>query len=197
MLADYEIHDRAYGGARDALMHGPATFSGMGEACCTAIETLHVLPDENLLTNAAEQGEHLLSGLRWLHRRHPKLIRDVRGSGLRAAVEFADLSGFLRGLTSRVAGVLDRPLRGSVAMLAGIQLLSECGILVAFTDYNRNAVRLELPLTIGPQHVDMLVEGLDDLLSQGLKGLAAGYLRRRYRSQITEPLTPEHELLSE
>lgn len=75
-------------------------------------------------------------------------------------------------------------------MLAGIQLLSECGILVAFTDYNRNAVRLELPLTIGPQHVDMLVEGLDDLLSQGLKGLAAGYLRRRYRSQITEPLTP-------
>ncbi|MBB5157137.1 aspartate aminotransferase family protein [Saccharopolyspora phatthalungensis] len=189
VLAGHEIHDRAYGGARNALVHGPATFSGMGEACCTAIETLHVLHDENLLTNAAEQGEHLLSGLRWLHRRHPKLIRDVRGSGLMAAVEFADLSGCLPGLPGRVAGVLDRPLRGSVAMLAGSQLLSEFGILVAFTDYNRNVVRLEPPLTIRPQHVDMLVGGFDDLLAQGLKGLAAGYLRRRYRSQITEPLT--------
>ncbi|WP_394378726.1 aminotransferase class III-fold pyridoxal phosphate-dependent enzyme [Saccharopolyspora spinosa] len=92
----------------------------MGEACCTAIETLHILHDENLLTNAAEQGKHLLNGLRWLHRRHPKLIRDVRGSGLMAAIEFADLSGCLPGLTGRMAGMLDQPLRGSVAMLATV-----------------------------------------------------------------------------
>ncbi|WP_395475278.1 aminotransferase class III-fold pyridoxal phosphate-dependent enzyme [Saccharopolyspora spinosa] len=161
----------------------------MGEACCTAIETLHILHDENLLTNAAEQGKHLLNGLRWLHRRHPKLIRDVRGSGLMAAIEFADLSGCLPGLTGRMAGMLDQPLRGSVAMLAGSQLLSEFGILVAFTDHNRNVVRLEPPLTIRPQHINMLVEGFDDLLSQGLKGLAAGYLRRQYRTQTTQPPT--------
>ncbi|WP_394378725.1 hypothetical protein [Saccharopolyspora spinosa] len=35
----------------------------------------------------------------------------------------------------------------------------------------------------------MLVEGFDDLLSQGLKGLAAGYLRRQYRTQTTQPPT--------
>ncbi|WP_202798993.1 aspartate aminotransferase family protein [Saccharopolyspora spinosa] len=189
VLAGHEIHDRAYSGARNALVHGPATFSGMGEACCTAIETLHILHDENLLTNAAEQGKHLLNGLRWLHRRHPKLIRDVRGSGLMAAIEFADLSGCLPGLTGRMAGMLDQPLRGSVAMLAGSQLLSEFGILVAFTDHNRNVVRLEPPLTIRPQHINMLVEGFDDLLSQGLKGLAARYLRRQYRTQTTQPPT--------
>ena len=183
VLARSEIHDRAYGGTRSALVHGPATFSGMGEACCTAIEALHVLHDENLLANAEEQGEYLLGALQWLHHRHPQLIRAVRGSGLMAAIEFADLSNCLTGVTGRVAGMLDRPLRGSLAMLTGSQLLSEFGVLVAFTDYNRNVVRLEPPLTIGSPHIDELVEALDALLSRGLRGLATGYLRRRYRNQ--------------
>ncbi|GAA2793359.1 aspartate aminotransferase family protein [Saccharopolyspora taberi] len=179
VLARRDLHDRAYGGTRGALVHGPSTFSGMGEACCTAIETLHVLHDENLLANAAEQGDYLLARLRGLRDRHPQLIREVRGSGLMAAVEFTDISASFPGITGLLAGVLDRPLRGSVAMLTGSQLLSEHGVLVGFTDYNRNVVRLEPPLTVQPEHIDAFADSLDELLSRGVGRLAGGFLRRR------------------
>ena len=53
---------KAYGRPKTALIHGPATFGGIGEACCTAIEALNVLYDEGLMQNAAEQGDHLLGG---------------------------------------------------------------------------------------------------------------------------------------
>jgi len=36
----------------------------MGEACCTALETLAVLYDEGLIDNAARQGGYLLERLR-------------------------------------------------------------------------------------------------------------------------------------
>ena len=39
------------------MIHGTATFGGMGEACCTALEALTVLYDEGLIDNAARQGK--------------------------------------------------------------------------------------------------------------------------------------------
>ena len=46
----------AYGPSKVALIHGPATFSGMGEGCITAIEALNVLYDEELIENSAACG---------------------------------------------------------------------------------------------------------------------------------------------
>ncbi len=44
---------KAYGKPKTALIHGPATFGGIGEACVTAIEALNVLYDEDLMGNAS------------------------------------------------------------------------------------------------------------------------------------------------
>lgn len=181
VLARTAVHHRAYGAPKTALIHGPATFSGMGEACCTSIETLNVLYDEDLLANAEQQGHYLLRRLQELHDRYPDQIRDVRGSGLMAAVEFADLSAHLPSLTRPLVGWFDKPLRGSVSALMGSLLLAEFDILVAFTEYNRNVVRLEPPLTLDRHHVDALADAMDNLLSRGLRGLLTSYLRTVYR----------------
>src|SRR5690606_32770654 len=89
-IARTPIFMKAYGSPKTAMIHGPATFSGMGEACCTAIEALNVLYDEGLIDNAAEQGTYLLDRLNQLQRKHPKIIKEVRGKGLMVGLELAD-----------------------------------------------------------------------------------------------------------
>ena len=91
-IARRDIHMKAYGASKTALIHGPATFSGMGEGCITAIEALNVLYDERLIENSAAMGERLLAGLKALQQQHPRLIKEVRGMGLMVGIEFADLS---------------------------------------------------------------------------------------------------------
>src|SRR5262245_12501579 len=49
MITRRKIYMKAYGRPKTALIHGPATFGGIGEACCTAIEALNILYDEGLI----------------------------------------------------------------------------------------------------------------------------------------------------
>src|SRR6185503_16346194 len=92
MISRRAVFMKAYGTPKSALIHGPATFSGIGEACCTAIETLHVLYDEGLMGNASRQGKYLLTRLTALKGKYPNLIHDVRGQGLMVGLELADIS---------------------------------------------------------------------------------------------------------
>ena len=41
-------------------------------------------------------------------------------------------------------------------------------MLVAFTEYNRNVIRLEPPLICERAHVDQFIAALDDLLGRGI-----------------------------
>jgi 4-aminobutyrate aminotransferase len=65
------------------------TFGGSPIACAAALETLAIIHDENLLTNAAERGRQLVDGLAEISRRHPGIIRDARGFGLLVAFDLA------------------------------------------------------------------------------------------------------------
>jgi acetylornithine/succinyldiaminopimelate/putrescine aminotransferase len=182
MIARRDIYMKAYGAPKTALVHGPSTFSGMGEACCTGIEALNILYDEGLIENAAVVGNYLLSRLRALRQKYPKLIYDVRGRGLMIGLEFPDFSATLPFGLRQAVSVLDDKLKGSLSGFVGSLLLRDYSVLVAFTEYNRNVIRLEPPLICGHSHVDQFALALDDLLSRGavrivgdfLKGYAAG-----------------------
>lgn len=177
-IARTPVYLKAYGSPKAALIHGPATFSGMGEACVTAIEALHTLYDEHLIENAAEQGAYLLDRLRELQGRHPRLITDVRGRGCMVGLEFADLSAAMPAGVRTLASVLDGRLKGGLAGLVGALLLCDHDILVAFTEYNRNVVRLEPPLIVSRAQIDTLVDALDEVLSRGFTRIALDYVRR-------------------
>lgn len=66
--------------------HG-GTYGGNPVSCASALATLKVIKEENLLKNAEERGEQLLEALYSLKEKYP-FIGDVRGRGLMAAVEF-------------------------------------------------------------------------------------------------------------
>jgi L-lysine 6-transaminase len=51
---------------------------------------LEVIERDDLVTNAAERGAHLLSGLQSLQQRHPGLVSNVRGRGLMCALDLPD-----------------------------------------------------------------------------------------------------------
>jgi 4-aminobutyrate aminotransferase len=71
--------------------HG-GTYGGGALATSAALETVHVMRDEQLPANAARMGEHLMNGLRDLQAEFP-VIGDVRGLGLMIGVEFTKPDG--------------------------------------------------------------------------------------------------------
>lgn len=168
MIARRSVYMKAYGTPKTALIHGPATFGGIGEASITAIEALNIMYDENLIENAAIQGKYLLDGLRDLQSKYPKIIKDVRGQGLMVGLEFDDFSQTLPMVVRPLVAMLDEKLKGSLSGFIGALLLRDYNVLVAFTEYNRNVIRLEPPLICEAKHVDQFVDALDDLLARGI-----------------------------
>lgn len=56
MVTSQALFDKAYGNKNDCNLHS-SSFSGLGESCAVAIETLNILQDEGLIGRAARMGE--------------------------------------------------------------------------------------------------------------------------------------------
>ncbi len=176
MIARREVYMKAYGTSKTAMIHAMATFGGMGEACVTAIEGINVLYDEHLIDRAADSGSYLLDRLQALKAKYPKIIKDVRGQGLMVGLEFQDFSQTLPMVLRPVVSMLDDKLKGSLSGFIGALLLRDYDVLVAFTEYNRNVIRLEPPLICERAHVDQFISALDELLGRGIVGIVKGFL---------------------
>jgi acetylornithine/succinyldiaminopimelate/putrescine aminotransferase len=177
MIARRSVYMKAYGDSKTALIHGPATFGGMGESAITAIEALNVLYDEGLMDNATERGDELLAGLRVLKDKYPKLLKDVRGRGLMIGIEFHDFSQTMPFGVKQMVSMLDDKLKGSLCGFIGSLLLRDHDVLVAFTEYNRNVIRLEPPLICGHEHVEKFLAAMDEVLSRGVVGIVRDFLK--------------------
>ncbi|HEY6902650.1 MAG TPA: aminotransferase class III-fold pyridoxal phosphate-dependent enzyme [Puia sp.] len=177
MISRKDLYMTAYGTSDTAMIHGPSTFSGMGEACCTAIETLHVLYDEGLIDNSAAMGALMLDELKRIQAKHSSLIRDVRGQGLMVGIEFHDFSNTVPGLLKGIVSSFDERLKGSLCGFVGSILLRDYKILVAFTEYNRNVIRIEPPLIISRAEVLRFTGALDEILTNGISRMVMNYAR--------------------
>ncbi len=181
MIAKRDVYMKAYGTPKTAMIHAMATFGGIGEACITSIETINVLYDEHLIDNSAETGDYLLDQLKELHARYPKLIKDVRGKGMMVGLEFHDFSNAMPIVLRPVLAMLDDKLKGSLPGFIGSHLLRDHGVLVAFTEYNRNVIRLEPPLICGRAHVDEFIAALDEILGRGIVGIVKDFVKAQIK----------------
>ena len=75
-----KFFNKAYGNLRDATLHS-STFNGLGEETITAIEAVNILIDENYSKKSKNIFQILNPLLKELMIKHPKIIKEVRGSG--------------------------------------------------------------------------------------------------------------------
>jgi ornithine--oxo-acid transaminase len=181
MIAKREVYMKAYGTPKTAMIHAQATFGGMGEACVTSIEALNVLYEEGLIDNAADTGAYLIESLHAMQAKYPTLLKEVRGQGFMVGLEFHDFSQALPMMLRPVVALLDDKLKGSLPGFIGSHLLADHGVLVAFTEYNRNVVRLEPPLICTRAHVDEFIAAFDEVMGRGVVRIVKDFIARQVK----------------
>lgn len=155
-----EIWKKAYGGMDKALLH-TSTFGGNTWAAAAGIAALEVILEENLPEKARETGEYLVNGLRRLKEKYP-LIKDVRGRGLMVGIEFNQPGGLASKVSFGLAGKLSEEYLGS--LVAG-ELMNKHRIITAYTLNNPNVIRLEPPLSVSKDQIDIVVQALEDIFT--------------------------------
>jgi acetylornithine/succinyldiaminopimelate/putrescine aminotransferase len=137
---------------REFLIPNPfihlSTFGGSDVACAVALETLAVIEDGGLVENAAAMGERLFAGLRRIAAARPEVIRDVRGLGLMAGVEYAE-----DAMGPRMS-----------------YHLAQHGVLAIYSGNQPATMRLMPALVVGEAEIDFLLAALEGALDDLLAG---------------------------
>jgi len=119
--------------------HG-STFGGNPLGCAVARAALRAIAEEGMVENAAEQGAHLLEGLRAIPSR---AVKEVRGRGLMLAIELYPDAGGARRYC---------------------EALLRRGILCK--DTREHTIRVSPPLVIKGQDVDWALDRFEPVLRQ-------------------------------
>lgn len=173
-----EVFLQAYGNKDEALMHS-STFSGMSEECATAIETLNILKEEQLVEKARDLGEYFGGELNKLKVKYPQRIADVRGRGLLWGLELNAPLGQAEQLISRVSPgnpALFSTLAGAIFMA---ELFHAHNLLVYLGFTRRNLVVLSPAFIVKKEELDQAVTALDSVLSTNWLKLCSSFAARK------------------
>ncbi len=146
--AKAKIWDSLFGS--NPMLHS-STFGGNPLACAAAIAAIKTTIEEDLVSRAAKMGETMLSRLRSIASQYPEYVKEVRGKGMLAGIEFV---------------VED------YAML----VISVCGsekLLVAHSLNNPKVIRIEPPLVITPDELDRAMNIIDNAIAATARMVAS------------------------
>ncbi len=120
------------------------TFGGNPLACVAVIAAINATREQNLVERSARLGAKLLSELKDLQTKYPDMIKEVRGIGLLAGVEFAEED-------------------------IGALVIAACGhrdLLVAYSLNNPKVIRIEPPLIIEEAELDRAVSIIGEAIAE-------------------------------
>lgn len=121
-----------------------STFGGNPLACVAAIAAIGVIKEEKLVEKSAEQGDYFIAKLKEIQASYNDVIKEVRGKGLMIGIE----------LTKEGIGGL---------------MMSELvnnGVLVAYTLNNPKVIRIEPPLIIGRDQIDIVLKVISNTVEK-------------------------------
>ena len=167
MVTSQKLFDLAYGNKNDCNLHS-SSFSGMGESCAVAIETLNLLHEGGLIANAERMGRYLSERLNDLKAKHPGKVLDVRGRGLFQAIRL----NFGQEKASKFIDIKANPLFVTYqTVLIGAlarQLYERHNIVVHFQPGARDILHFMPPFVVTEAQIDQLVNALDQVLTKGV-----------------------------
>jgi len=145
--AAFHTTDEIFNSFHPNPFYHTSTFGANPLATTAAAATIQTLQEENLVARAAEMGDYFKSGLKELHERFPEIIRDVRGRGLLIGME-----------------IVDAKIGESLA-----QRLFSRNVLVAYTLNKPEVIRIEPPLIITRDLIDLALERFEESLQEESK----------------------------
>jgi 4-aminobutyrate aminotransferase len=128
-----------------------STFGGNPVSCAAALANIEFIQQENLASKAAEKGDHLMKRLEELTRKH-ELIGEVRGKGLMVGVELVKNHGKKEPATAETSKVRE--------------LCREKGVLIGHGGVLGNVLRIQPPLIISRDDLDVAVDVIDKCLAE-------------------------------
>ena len=167
--------DKAYGKSDRFDLHG-STYQGNAFSCAAALKTLELIDEENLVARSRERGAQLLDGLKQRLHGHP-LVKDVRGRGLLVGIEFGPTGS--SWLDKLAPSLVDKISEAMFGQWVAVKML-EAGILCQPSSSRWNVLRLEPPLTIGAEEIEMVIETVGTILDEyrGIAPIVADVMRR-------------------
>jgi len=136
---------------------GGQTYAGHPLAAASALASLKIMEEEDVLANARARGSQLDAGLRAMQQRYP-VMGDVRGVGLFYGVELVKDPATKEPLVGfGAAGAAAAPMQRIVASAwrRGLYLSA-----------NNNVVRLTPPLVISEEEVAHALDVLDEVFAE-------------------------------
>jgi 4-aminobutyrate aminotransferase-like enzyme len=131
------------------------TFAGNTVSCAAAVAVLDAIEQEGLIAHAAKIGAELRDGIAALADRH-EAIGDVRGVGMFVGVEL---------VSDRATREADRETTSRV-----VNLLRDKGILLSACAKGHNVLKIRPPLVLTSEQVALVVQGIDESLSEAAAG---------------------------
>ncbi len=163
------------------MLHS-STFAGNQLACAVGSQVIDILlrDDQQIVSHVAKIGDYLLGRLRELAARYPQVIKEARGRGLMAGIEFHRFDGegsFAMGFASRA---------GLLTILMSGYLLQSQQIVTAAVFNDAHFLRLEPPFTVGKEEIDQAIDAIATICQY----LVDGDFHELFRHLTDVPPTP-------
>jgi len=177
LLMAQRVYDGVFDSLEHSVSHG-STFAPNDLAMAAGLATLRELDEARLVDRAAELGDVLLQRTRPLVDTHD-VVRDVRGSGLMWAMEFAEPD--TGSLSWRV---MERMQTGLFAQLVVVPLFTKHHILSQVAGHDLPVLKGLPPLVLSEEDIDDFVTALDDMIAKaGRPTRIAGMALRAARAR--------------
>lgn len=163
-LTRREIHQKVFSRLDRCVVHS-TTFGRNNLAMAAGLATLSVLENENIVENAAREGEALIADLRGLMPRH-ELIKEVRGKGCMIAIEYHEPRSLKLKMAWKAIHAVDK---GLFAQMIVTPLISKHRILSHVAGHNLDIVKILPPLIIGEKERARFTGAMDNVLSDVTK----------------------------
>lgn len=155
-LLNAKTYNHALAGPERCYLYH-STYSGGTLAMIAGLETLKIIESEELCHKAAETGRHLAVKLQLLAEKHD-IIKDIRVCGLLAGIEFRQPDALiLKPLPNIIKDALYAYVISAVLLRDHALVLQPCSL-------SGNVLRIEPPLSISEDEIDLLIRALDAVL---------------------------------
>lgn len=179
------IFQGAYGKLKDSILHS-TTYNGFGEETITALESVNICIEEDYDSKSKNIHSRILNCLNKLKDNHPKIIKEINGSGALWGIIFDETSvnfAVRKTIESLNMGVFsDSNFLNKLIVSSVIEeMYVNHNYLLYFGSNYRIPLKISTPINIDLSEIDLFFKSLDEVLTKGINSLILKFSKNVFR----------------